>query len=226
MKNLVAVIPARGGSKGVPRKNIKLLDGNPLLKYSIDIGLKVFEDVYVSTEDAEIAMVARSLGAKVIDRPDLLSSDASTDVEWLAHAFKVLDCENIAILRPTTPLRDVKIVEQAVNKFNFHPECTSLRSAHEAPESPYKWFEKEYQKPYWKHNAMSDLPRQAFPSMYIPNGYIDITRRAAVEAGTAFGDKIISFITVPIVEIDTQAEFDYLEYLIGNNGSRSSETLT
>ena len=209
---MIAIIPARGQSKGIPRKNIKLLYGKPLIWYSINIAKQLFTEVYVSTEDKSIKAIAKGYGAKVLDRPDEFASDSATDYDWLKHAFSVISLNEFAILRPTTPIRELYIIQEAVITFTEHPECTSLRSSHEAPESPYKWF-KLNKDGYYKKNRLADLPRQALPSVYIPNGYIDITRRSTIELEhSAFGDKILSFITQPVVEIDTQEEFDYLEY--------------
>jgi len=216
--SIACIIPARGGSKGVPKKNIKELNGFPLIVYSIDMAKQVFGTAYVSTENAEIADIAKKYGAKIIDRPLELASDTATDYDWLNHVFSILKVNNLAIMRPTTPLRCARDLFDGVTRFGQFPNCSSMRSAHEAPESPYKWFEMDKwsaltaDESYWKKNPMADLPRQALPKIYIPNGYLDITRRETVEAGSAFGDRILSWITPPVTEIDTQVEFDYLEY--------------
>ena len=207
----ICVIPARGGSKGVPKKNIKELAGLPLLVYSINTALQVFGRAYVSTENAEIAEVALKYGAKIIDRPTHLASDTATDFDWLRHVFNTKQCDNVAILRHTTPLRFANIIMAGVNRFEKH-ECTCMRSAHEAPESPLKWFH-EYGE-HWLMNEHADKPRQSLPKIYIPNGYLDITKRSTIEKGSAFGNDILSFITDPVTEIDTQAEFDYLDFTI------------
>ena len=153
--NVVCCIPARGGSKGVSKKNIKDLGGIPLICHSI----------------------------------------------------------NVAILRPTTPIRCARILMAGIELFEKN-ECSSMRSAHEAPESPYKWFEIDREGIYWKHNLLADMPRQSLPKVYIPNGYLDITKRETIERGSAYGDKILSFMTDFTTEIDTKESFDYLEYLI------------
>jgi CMP-N,N'-diacetyllegionaminic acid synthase len=215
--NISCVIPARGGSKGIPRKNIKELAGFPLMYHSINMAKQVFSDVYVSTEDVEIKRLALQFDAKIIDRPIELASDYATDYEWLKHAFDVLKCDNIAILRPTTPLRCGFTLLEAIQKFEENPKCSSMRSAHEAPETPYKWFELDADALHWKRNAMADLPRQVLPKVYIPNGYIDIVKRETIEKDkSAFGGNILAFITDSVVEIDSQEEFDYLEYKITN----------
>lgn len=208
----IAVLPARGGSKGVPKKNIKELNGYPLIMYSINTAIQIFGRVYVSTDSAEIANVAMKFGAKIINRPKELATDTATDYEWLKHAFNEVECENIAIFRPTTPLRCASTVIEGISKFELITDCSSMRSAHEAPESPLKWFNEH--NGYWMKNPNADVPRQQLPKVYIPNGYLDITKRSTIEQGSAFGNNILSFITEPVTEIDTQTEFDYLEYII------------
>ncbi len=210
----IAVIPARGGSKGVPKKNIKELAGYPLICYSINTAMQIFGRVYVSTDCSEIAKVARAYGAKIINRPSELASDTATDFDWLSHAFREVECENIAIFRPTTPLRCASTVVEGIARFE-KMECTSMRSAHEAPESPLKWFSLFGE--HWLMNMNADKPRQSLPTLFIPNGYLDITKRKTIEKGSAFGNDILSFKTEPVVEVDTQEEFDYLEYIIRRN---------
>ncbi len=103
---LTAVIPARGGSKGVPRKNIKLLQGHPLISYSI-VACKMsclIDRVVVSTDDDEIAEVAKSYGAEILKRPEEYSQDNSTDWQVINHFFQSYDVDDVVYLRPTTPL--------------------------------------------------------------------------------------------------------------------------
>lgn len=218
MNNIIAVIPARGGSKGVPRKNIKELCNIPLIEFSINTARQAFNNCFVSTEDDEIASIASKLGANIIDRPIEYATDESTDYEWLKHAFEVLNCENIAILRPTTPTRCLNTMYEGIKLFESNPNCSSMRSAHEAPETPYKWFEKAYKDDkYWKKNPLSDLPRQTLPKVFIPNGYLDIVRKETVlssKNNDAFGDKILAFITEPIIELDTIESFKCLESIL------------
>ena len=107
MKKITALIPARGGSKGVPRKNIKLLGGTPLISYSIKACMEsnYIDRIIVSTEDEEIAYVAKKLGAEVpFMRPDNLAQDKSTDYEVLQHFFTQVKVGEVALVRPTTPL--------------------------------------------------------------------------------------------------------------------------
>ncbi len=142
MKNCVFIF-ARGGSKGLPRKNIKLLAGKPLLQYSIDIALATpsIEHVFVSTDDSEIADVARTSGAIVIERPAELASDTSP--EWLSwrHAIEWVQAhygefDGFISLPATSPLRSIDDVEGAINKL-FTTEADICISVTPASRSPF-----------------------------------------------------------------------------------------
>jgi N-acylneuraminate cytidylyltransferase len=150
---MIAIIPARSGSKGVPGKNIKLLGEIPLFAFSI-IAAKMMPSVsrvIVSTDSEEYAEIAKEYGAEVpFLRPNEISGDKSTDFDLFLHAlnwFKEnenLVPEYILHLRPTTPLRNPQIMEDAVRLFIENKNlASSLRSGHSAPESPYKWFLKD-----------------------------------------------------------------------------------
>lgn len=233
--SITAIIPARSGSKGVPGKNIKLLGGIPLFAFSI-IAAKMMPSVsrvIVSTDSNEYAEIAKFYGAEVpFLRPIDISGDKSTDYDLFIHAvnwFKENENyipEFLLHLRPTTPLRDPQIMEQAVklllenNKF-----ATSLRSGHNAPESPYKWFLKD-ENNFFKGlrddltPEKVNLPRQSFPSVYVPDGYIDVLKSSVIlNSGTLHGDKMLVFESPYCVEVDTKDDFEYLEFQIEREGS-------
>lgn len=234
--NLIAIIPARSGSKGVPEKNIKLLGGVPLFAFSI-IAAKMMPSVsrvIVSTDSAEYGEIAKSFGAEVpFLRPMDISGDKSTDYELFLHALNWFkENENILPefllhLRPTTPLRDPIIMEEAVKLFLENVErATSLRSGHIAPESPYKWFLKDDNN-FFKGlrddltPEKVNLPRQSFPQVYIPDGYIDILKSHVIlNSGTLHGDKMLVFESPFCVEVDTNDDFEYLEFQIQKEGSK------
>ena len=142
-----ALIPARGGSKGVPKKNLRPLGGHPLIAFSIAAAQQCPEigRVIVSTDSPEIADVARTYGAEVpFLRPSALAQDASTDREVIHHALEWLRTHEgrqpdlVIQLRPTTPLRDPALLSAAVQFFRSRDEATSLRSVHELSEPPQK----------------------------------------------------------------------------------------
>ena len=233
--SLIAVIPARSGSKGVPGKNIKLLGGIPLFAFSI-IAAKMMPSVsrvIVSTDSNEYAEIAKSYGAEVpFLRPLDISGDKSTDYDLFLHALNwFMENENsipeyLLHLRPTTPLRDPQIMEQAVKLFLENNEiATSLRSGHNAPESPYKWFLKDDNNFFkgLRDDLTPDkvnLPRQSFPSVYVPDGYIDVLKSTVIlNSGTLHGDKMLVFESPYCVEVDTKDDFEYLEFQIEREGS-------
>lgn len=233
--SMIAIIPARSGSKGVPGKNIKLLGGIPLFTFSI-IAAKMMPSVsrvIVSTDSEEYAQIAKGYGAEVpFLRPNEISGDKSTDFDLFLHAlnwFKEnenLIPEYILHLRPTTPLRNPQIMEEAVKLFLENKNlASSLRSGHSAPESPYKWFLKD-ENNYFKGlrddltPEKVNLPRQSFPSVYIPDGYIDILKSSVIlDSGTLHGDKMLVFESPFCVEVDTKDDFEYLEFQIEKEGS-------
>ena len=147
----ICFIAARGGSKGVRRKNIRLLGNKPLIAHTIEKALdsNIFSSVIISTEDNEIARISKKFGAEVpFIRPDLYSSDTSTDREFLIHAMNWLNDNENKIpeywvhLRPTTPLRNIEVIDKAIESIKSDKKSTSLRSGHIAPESPLKWLKK------------------------------------------------------------------------------------
>ena len=227
-EKVVALIPARGGSKGVPGKNIRVLGGFPLIAYSIAVAKKcrLINRVIVSTDSEEIAQIARRFGAEVpFLRPGKLAGDQSGDSEWLRHAlgwFQETEggCPDYVVhLRPTTPLRDPVLVDQAVGEIMANPEATSLRSAHEAPESPFKWFLRDSRGFFQGMNPSDDrpgyanLPRQMHPVVYIPNGYVDVLRTSVVRRSEDIhGPRILSYLVPPCVEVDSLEEFEFLEF--------------
>lgn len=235
MNNVTAIIPARSGSKGVPDKNIRLLEGIPLFAYSIILArmTKSVSRVIVSTDSNKYAEIARKFGAEVpFMRPINISGDNASDYDLFLHALKWFkeneNCvpEYLLHLRPTTPLRKPQIMEDAVKLFfQNKSEASSLRSGHIAPESPYKWFLKDSNN-YFK-GLMDDLtpervnlPRQSFPSVYVPDGYIDILKSSVIlNSGTLHGDKMLVFESPLCVEIDTEDDFKYLEYQVKKTGS-------
>lgn len=220
-----ALILARGGSKGVPGKNIKLLNNKPLISYPIEAALntKHISEIYVSTDSDEIAEISKNYGAKIIKRPKELASDTSLDIDSFKHAVEVLnDYEDIVQLRATTPLVNPEVLDQAIEYFTSNQEyATSLRSAHEFSESVFKFFKKDDK--YWNgffpnlKGEYYNLPRQAFEPCYLPNGYVDILRpKVFMNLNTFHGDKMLSFITERVIEVDTIEDFKLLELRVKN----------
>jgi len=231
----IAYIPVRGGSKGVPKKNIHPLGGFPLIAFSIAVAKlsKNIERVIVSTDSNEIAEVAVLYGAEVpFIRPAEYAQDLSPDRDHFLHAmnwFKENEGEVPEYwvhLRATTPLRDPHVLDEAIQKILKDSESTSLRSGHPAPESPCKWFKRD-NRGYFIGNCPEDkrpeyynLPRQLFPPVYIPDGYVDIMKASYVlNSDNLNGSKMIGFSSPHCYEVDTLEELEMIEFQLKKKGS-------
>ena len=227
MADVVAVIPARAGSKGVIDKNIKLLAGHPLIAYSIAAARQTpaIQRVIVSTDSKYYADIAKEYGAEVpFLRPAEISDDRSTAYEFVKHALdwmrehEGLYPSLLILLLPTTPLRKVSIIETAIQRMLNAEDATGLRSVHEMSETAYKTVEIDngYLKCICSGSFEIDaanLPRQGYPKTYQPNGYVDIIRSAwVIENGDLFGNRVIAHVTPKVIEVDSAEDFDYLEY--------------
>tara|TARA_X000000368_G_scaffold418978_1_gene421207 strand:+ start:2534 stop:3256 length:723 start_codon:yes stop_codon:yes gene_type:complete len=226
MNNVYAIIPARSGSKGVKDKNIKDLCGHSLLEWAIASAKKsiLISEIIISTDSNLYADIARNNGIDVpFLRPDSISGDNASDIEFVIHVIKELEKLNkrpdfLVQLRPTTPLRDPAIIDDAIDSFIKNDEYTSLRSVHKMSESSYKTLE-------INNNCLTPLsifgdnppdvnaPRQNFPETYQPNGYIDILCvKNILNTKNIHGNKIFPYITDVAYEIDSIEDFDFLEY--------------
>jgi len=236
-----AVVPARGGSKGVPRKNIKLLKGFPLIAYTIAAAKlsKMTDRIIVSTESPEIAEIAKNFGAEVpFLRPEEYAQDRSPDSDFVRHAIdwfaknEKMQPELFVHLRPTTPLRDPALIDKAIGEIVNNNEATALRSVHELAEPPQKMFgiEKGYLTGLFPNETRPEyynLPRQVFPKAYHPNGYVDIIRTGFVTStNTLHGPRMIGFVTPYTIEIDNPEDFSHLEYSIDKCSHPLYEYLT
>lgn len=219
-----AIIPARSGSKGCKNKNIKLLNGKPLLAYSIESAkqLNIVSDIILSTDSLEYAKIAKEYGARVpFLRPSRISGSDATDLHFFKHAIFMLYSESKALpeyfvhLRPTAPFRSVQVINSAIEQIRNDKSATSLRSAHKCDKSPYKMFRivDGYYAALIENMTPDDAnkPRQLFPDVFIPNGYIDIVKTNYIlRADRLHGDKVIPFETPVVVDIDTDADFNKL----------------
>lgn len=223
----IAIIPARGGSKGVPRKNMREVGGFPLVAYSIAAAKLAnrVDRVIVSTDDEEIAAVARKFGAEVpFIRPAEFATDKSPDGHYLRHALSWFTeheqaCPAYLVnLRPTTPLRDPKHIDEAVELMTKNPEATSMRSGHEIRESPYKLFgiKDGYFVGLFPDDPRPeyyDLPRQSFPPVYQPDGYVDIiVTDWILNNDSVHGPRILAYASPDTGEIDTAEDFKFLQF--------------
>lgn len=231
MSEIVAVIPARSGSKGVVDKNIMLLAGHPLIAYTIAAArlAKNIDRVIVSTDLEKYAQIAREYGAEVpFLRPPEISGDNSTDYEWVKHALDWMQDKEgfipnyLVHLRPTTPLREVDVIDNAIRYMMKNANATALRSAHKTHLTPYKMFKLkgEYMRPFLSYEGFKEfynLPRQIFEEAYIPNGYVDVLRPCVfMNTGLLHGDRIKLWETEEIPDIDTISDFNYAHNLLSD----------
>ena len=230
--NIIAVIPARSGSKGVPNKNIRELSGKPLLAYSIVAAQKasLIDRIIVSTDSDEYAFLAKEYRAEIpFLRPSEYADDKSTDYDFVKHLLDWLaDNENtlpeyIVHLRPTTPFRNPDVLDDAIKKFIINEKATSLRSAHKMTETAYKQFELDdkYFKTICTGNFDLDdanNSRQSFPATYAPNGYVDILKTSHIlSKNLLHGKRVMGYITDSTIEVDTEEDFEFLEWQVNKN---------
>ena len=226
---IIALVTARSGSKGIPDKNIKKIGGHSLLEWSIKSTLKSSEvtKVFLSTDSVEYAKLGESFGAIVpFLRPAELASDTAVDLDVFKHFLTEIKelPEAIVHIRPTTPLRNPQIINDAViNYMKLKNEITSLRSVHEMSESAYKTFEVSDQGLLKSIASVADgdkanLPRQAFPKTYQANGYVDVLNPEFIlKEHKLHGDKIFAFKTPVVTEVDTLSDLEYLNWEVQQN---------
>jgi CMP-N,N'-diacetyllegionaminic acid synthase len=221
----LAIIPARGGSRGVPRKNIRLLCGKPLLAYTIEVALrsKRLDRVIVSTEDGEIAEVSRRYGAEVISRPPELAQDDTPSLPVYQHVIRHLEgtedyrAEIIVILQPTSPLRLVEDIDRAIEDF-LKGRCDSVVSVCEV-EHPPQWMYtlvRNRLKPI-TNDGENVTRRQNVPKVYRLNGAVYVTSRDIImKENRVLGRDTAAHIMSPerSVDIDTELDFKLAELLM------------
>ena len=224
-KRIIAIIPARGGSKGIPHKNIINLGGKPLISYTIEAALKskYIDYTMVSTDDEDIAKVSIEYGALIpFMRPSELASDTSKTLDVIIHAIDTLRNmdENFSILvllQPTEPLRTTEDIDAAIEKF-FKHDCSPLVSVSEVDDHPLliRTIEKE------RLRTLIDMPstcrRQDMPKYYRVNGCIYINRIEDIDESTSFNDNSIPFIMKKShsVDIDELKDLALAEYYLKN----------
>jgi N-acylneuraminate cytidylyltransferase len=211
MKPLV-IIPARGGSKGVPRKNIKLLNNKPLIGYTIEAAKQIFSDevICVSTDDKEIKEIVENLGLAVpFLRPHELSSDSSGSYEVLVHALDEYlkndyAADTIILLQPTSPFRTAEHIKQAIELYKKNEDCEMVVSVKETNSNPYYVHFEESEEGFLKKLMNSNyIRRQDCPKVYEFNGAIYIIDVAALKQ-----KKMTEFTRVVKYQMDDASSHD------------------
>lgn len=227
MVEILAIIPARGGSKGIPHKNIRSFAGYPLIAWSIAAARQsaLVTRTIVSTDDAEIAVVARSFGAETpFMRPAEFAQDQTTDLPVFEHALQWL-AENekyhpgvVVHLRPTSPIRPPGLVDKAIKKLQLNLDADCVRGVVPAGQNPYKM----WRLPGGEAMPMKNLievdgiaepynaPRQVLPPMYWQTGHIDAIRTSTMlEKKSMSGGKIYPLIIDSRYTVDLDTLFDW-----------------
>jgi len=207
---ILALIPARGGSKSIPRKNIIEMCGKPLIYWSIQQAKKSnhINRVIVSTDDTKIAEISEQHGAELpFIRPSDISQDSSTDLEVFEHSLAWLEKNDnyipdlVVHLRPTGPARYVNIIDDAIEKFSKDLSFDSLRSISLSSQTAYKMWLIENSQLISIGNKLGineshSQPRQALPKTYWQNGYVDIVRPQTIfKEKSMTGKKVMPFLT-------------------------------
>ena len=222
-KKVLALIPARGGSKGIPHKNIIDLCGRPLIEYSISAARssKYIDRVIVSTDDAEIAKVSGESGADVpFLRPAELAGDNSRTVDAVLHAINQLKAQGeeyhiLVLLQPTQPLRTSEDVDKAIEKF-IESNCQDLVSVSPVDDNPLLIRSIENDKLIPLINASSTCRRQDMPAYYRVNGCIYINLIDELNESTSFNDNTVPFVMSRehSVDIDEMKDLYIAEYYL------------
>jgi YrbI family 3-deoxy-D-manno-octulosonate 8-phosphate phosphatase len=231
---VIAIVPARGGSKSIPRKNLRIFAGHPLLAYSIAAGLQAqtVSRVIVSTDDAEIVEVARQYGAEVpFLRPAELAADETTDLPVFQHALSWLAehegylPELVVQLRPTSPIRPSGLVDRAVSLLATHAGADSVRGVVPSGQNPHKMWrisKDERLVPLLRVRGITEpynAPRQALPPTYWQTGHIDVVRRTTILDGGSMSGAIILPVMIDAaysVDIDTLRDWQRGEWLLSS----------
>ena len=225
------IIPARGGSRDIPLKNIIDLAGQPLLYYTIEIALKChfIKNTYVSTDNDKIANLADNyFGVKIINRPNEYSLNDTPDKPVLKHAISIIDdFSDVIYLRPTCPIRQPSVLNEAIEYFIKNRDiCTSLKSVNKIKPIAKNFFKKgiylsgcmpQHKKKHGDEYFM--LPRQQYEQCYEGNSYVDILKPATFmydDKDICYGNKILFFETPKSIDIDTYDDLQYLKWKIQN----------
>jgi N-acylneuraminate cytidylyltransferase len=227
----IAFIPARGGSKRVRRKNIRLLGGLPLMVWTITAAREseCFDKVVVSTENAAVMAVADAWGTEWLWRPQEFATDDSPDIQWVRQALEHYDdCHVFAILRPTSPFRTADTIRRAVRRFEeLAGDADSMRAVERVKQHPYKMWRVENAKsspslwmtpfidrvsgPDTQLQPAHSVPTQTLPPVYVQNASLELAWRATVErTGTISGIKVAPFFTEYPEGFDINDEEDFI----------------
>ncbi len=221
----LAIIPARGGSKGITRKNIKLLKGKPLIWHTIQAALysKYINRVVLSTEDKEIAQVAKDCGAEIVNRPIELAQDETKTAPVLIDVINQLKKENyypdvVVLLQATCPLRDAEALDKTIETFLSNPDCDSIFTVKNVGWTHALWRENHDGEPFGLYDYRNRPRRQDESEHYnlmreTGETYI-IKTDILMEVKDFIGKKPIFQVVENSIDIDTEEDFKKAEELL------------
>ena len=234
---IYSLIPARGGSKGVPHKNVRLLRGKPLIVHSIEISLKCpsIQRTFISTDSQQIAEVARNAGGEVpFLRPSELAQDDTRDLPVFQHFLGWLAQNDVPLpdaifqFRPTSPARSVSKIEEAVELLKRHPRADSIRGVIEPAQNPYKMWSigtDGFMRPLLSISGVSEPfnePRQSLPKVYWQVGYLDLIRTRTISEQNSLTGACVLPLKIDSkdsIDIDDEFSFQLAEFLMERRGS-------
>ncbi|MBD3379364.1 MAG: NTP transferase domain-containing protein [Candidatus Omnitrophica bacterium] len=197
---VLGIIPARGGSEGLPRKNIKKINGKPLIWWTIRAAKRSSEldDIVVSTDDPEIAETARASGVDVIERPENLATSKATTLSAMQHVLSKRHADTVVLLQPTSPIRSDGLIDGCVRKFRS--------SGADSLATGFICKYKEY--------GTNTLPRQEIEGFFYDDGNVYVMKADMVKKGDRYGKKIERFFTSREENMEIDDEFDF--FLVEN----------
>jgi len=222
--NVLGLIPARKGSKGVPNKNKRVIQGKPLISFTIDAALLSTQltHVAVTTDDPDIIKIAKQSGVIAIQRPASIAQDDSPVIETVRHSLSTLETalelkfDSVVLLQPTSPLRDFEDIDNAIGlfyKFNRNPVCSVYRCEDNHPARMYTIFDGRLVAlmPDWAANRRQDLP-----DVYHRNGALYVFGWREVESGNIISMSMTPYIMRQraSINIDTEIDFHLLEVIL------------
>lgn len=199
---IMGLIPARGGSKGVPKKNIRILYGKPLIAWTIEKAMQSewLDEIVVSTDSEEIAEVARQYGAEVIIRPEVLATDTASTQDVMVHALQERPADILVLLQPTSPCRSEGLIDACIREF--------IENQYDSLATGFVCDYKEYGK--------NVLPRQQIKGFFYDDGNVYVIKAENILKGDRYGKKIGYKYTSRFenAEIDDMFDFWLLEKIL------------
>ncbi len=192
---ILGITPARGNSKGIPRKNIKMIAGKPLLAWTIEAAKKstLLDKYVISTEDKEIARVAKRYGAEVIFRPRKLASDTASTLSVLQHVIKTIPCDIVVLLQATSPIRHKGLIDECIEEFS-----------HKGYDSLVTGFICKY-----KEYSKNELRRQDIPGFFYDDGNVYVIKADLLKNGNRYGKKMCRKVISRRENVDIDEEYDF-----------------